>query len=62
MYHKHLYQLYINTEGLDDPNLGIQSGYEERLIKIKDTKGSFVGGLLSGELQKQLHNSLPVKH
>ena len=40
---------YINTEGLDDPNLGIQSGYEERLIKIKDNaKGSFVGGLLSG--------------
>ena len=27
----------------------IQSGYEERLIEIKDdAKGSFVGGLLSG--------------
>ena len=46
---------YINTEGLDDPNLGIQSGYEERLIKIKDNaKGSFVGGLLSGGTPKTI--------
>ena len=46
---------YINTEGLDDPNLGVQSGYEERLIKIKDNaKGSFVGGLLSGGTPKTI--------
>ena len=46
---------YINTEGLDDPNLGVQSGYEERLIKIKDNaKGSFVGGLLTGGTPKTI--------
>ena len=40
---------YINSEGLDDPNLGVQSGYKDRLIKIKKSgEGTFVGGLLSG--------------
>ena len=40
---------YINSEGLDDPKLGIQSGYLDRIAKIKDGgKGTFVGGLLSG--------------
>ena len=34
---------------LNDPKLGVQSGYLERIAAIKDGgKGSFIGGLLSG--------------
>ena len=40
---------------LNDPTLGVQSGYEERLIKIKrGAQGSFIGGLLSGGTPKTI--------
>ena len=40
---------------LNDPTLGVQSGYKERLIKIKrGAQGSFIGGLLSGGTPKTI--------
>jgi len=46
---------YTTSEGLDDPKLGVQSGYPERLIKIKqDGQGTFIGGLLTGGTPKTI--------
>ena len=40
---------------LKDPTLGIQSGYEKKLIEIKKGgQGSFIGGLLSGGTPKAI--------
>jgi len=40
---------------LNDPTLGVQSGYEKKLIEIKKGgQGSFIGGLLSGGTPKAI--------